>query len=65
VSAQRKQFMDTLGGLWSQGNLANKIYSGFTSSAAEHGGQESTLLALHNSVYHFRAIVIAPASRTR
>jgi NAD(P)H dehydrogenase (quinone) len=60
VSAQLKQFMDTLGGLWSQGKLADKVYSGFTSSATDHGGQESTLLALYNSVHHFGGIVVAP-----
>jgi NAD(P)H dehydrogenase (quinone) len=60
VSAQLKQFMDSLGGLWSQGKLADKVYSGFTSSATDHGGQESTLLALYNSVHHFGGIVVAP-----
>ncbi|MGW4771940.1 NAD(P)H:quinone oxidoreductase [Nocardia sp. NPDC004278] len=60
VSAQLKQFMDSLGGLWSQGKLANKVYSGFTSSATDHGGQESTLLALYNSIYHFGGILVAP-----
>ena len=60
VSAQLKQFIDTLGGLWAQGVLANKVYSGFTSTATRHGGQESTLLALYNSVHHFSGIVVAP-----
>jgi NAD(P)H dehydrogenase (quinone) len=60
VSAQLKQFMDTLGGLWAQGKLADKVYSGFTSSATLHGGQESTLLALYNSIHHFGGIVVAP-----
>ena len=38
VSAQLKQFMDKLGGLWAQGKLADKVYSGFVSSATAHGG---------------------------
>lgn len=46
VTAQLKQFLDTLGGMWQAGQLADKVYSGFTSSATAHGGQESTLLAL-------------------
>ncbi|MFF2525242.1 NAD(P)H:quinone oxidoreductase [Streptomyces liangshanensis] len=60
VAAQLKQFIDTLGGLWGQGRLADKVYSGFVSSATRHGGQESTLLALYNSVHHFGGIVVAP-----
>jgi NAD(P)H dehydrogenase (quinone) len=60
VSAQLKQFLDTLGGLWLAGKLADKVYSGFTSSATAHGGQESTLLALYNSVHHFGGIIASP-----
>lgn len=60
VAAQLKQFIDTLGGLWAQGLLADKVYSGFTSSATAHGGQESTLLALYNTVHHFGGILVAP-----
>lgn len=58
VAGQLKQFIDTLGGLWAQGTLADKIYSGFTATA--HGGQESTLLALYNSVHHFGGIIVTP-----
>ncbi|WP_069813203.1 NAD(P)H:quinone oxidoreductase [Streptomyces sp. TP-A0874] len=60
VTSQLKQFIDTLGGLWAQGKLVDKVYSGFTSSATAHGGQESTLLALYNSFHHFGGIVVAP-----
>ncbi|MFI8205357.1 NAD(P)H:quinone oxidoreductase [Streptomyces sp. NPDC085937] len=60
LSAQLKQFMDTLGGLWAQGKLADKVYSGFTSSATEHAGQETTLQALYTSVHHFGGLVVAP-----
>lgn len=60
VSAQLKQFMDTLGAQWAQGQLADKVYSGFASSSTAHGGQESTLLALYNSVHHFGGVVVAP-----
>ncbi|GAB2922051.1 hypothetical protein GCM10027075_22520 [Streptomyces heilongjiangensis] len=34
--------------------------SGFVTTAAAHGGQESTLLALHNSIHHFGGILVAP-----
>ncbi len=60
VASQLKQFIDTLGGLWGEGKLADKVYSGFTSSATTHGGQESTLLALYNSFHHFGGIIVAP-----
>ncbi|MFJ8357592.1 NAD(P)H:quinone oxidoreductase [Streptomyces sp. NPDC093984] len=60
VSAQLKQFIDTLGGLWAQGRLADKVYSGFVSTATAHAGHESTLLALYNSVHHFGGIIVTP-----
>jgi NAD(P)H dehydrogenase (quinone) len=60
VSAQLKQFMDSAGPLWAEGKLAGKIASGFTSSQNPHGGQESTLLALYATMYHWGAIVVAP-----
>ncbi len=60
LSAQLKQFIDTLGGLWAEGKLADKVYSGFTSSATAHAGQETTLQALYTSVHHFGGIVVAP-----
>ncbi|SNY49526.1 NAD(P)H:quinone oxidoreductase [Paractinoplanes atraurantiacus] len=60
VASQLKQFIDTLGPQWGQGLLANKAYAGFTASMTAHGGQESTLLALYNTIYHFGGIVVAP-----
>lgn len=60
VAAQLKQFMDTLGPQWEQGMLADKVYSGFTASQTQHGGQESTLLALYNTIYHWGGIVVSP-----
>lgn len=60
IASQLKQFLDTLGGAWAQGLLADKVYSGFTATSTAHGGQESTLLALYNTVHHFGGIVVAP-----
>jgi NAD(P)H dehydrogenase (quinone) len=60
VASQLKQFLDTLGPQWSQGQLADKAYAGFTASMTAHGGQESTLLALYNTIYHFGGVVVAP-----
>ncbi len=60
LPGQLKEFLDSTGGLWSQGKLANKVVSGMTSAQNPHGGQESTLLALYNTMYHWGAIVAAP-----
>jgi NAD(P)H dehydrogenase (quinone) len=60
VSAQLKQFIDTTGPLWAEGKLADKVASGFTSAQNPHGGQESTLLSMHNVFYHWGAIIVPP-----
>jgi NAD(P)H dehydrogenase (quinone) len=60
VASQLKQFIDTLGPQWGQGLLANKVYAGFTSSQTRHGGQESTLLALYNTIHHFGGLIVSP-----
>jgi NAD(P)H dehydrogenase (quinone) len=60
VAAQFKGFIDSTGGLWFKGKLANKIYAGFTSAQNTHGGQESTLLALFNMIYHFGGLIATP-----
>ena len=49
-AAQLRTFLDSLGGLWAQGKLADKVYAAFTSSNTLHGGQETTLaFALHHA----------------
>ena len=60
ISSQMKQFIDLTGGLWSQGKLGNKVVSGFTSAQNPHGGQETTLLALYNTFYHWGCIIVPP-----
>ena len=60
VAAQLKQFLDTLGPQWAQGQLANKVYTGFVSTGTKHGGQETTLIALYNSIYHFGGLIVPP-----
>jgi NAD(P)H dehydrogenase (quinone) len=60
VSAQLKQFIDTAGGLWFEGKLADKVVSGFTSASNPHGGQESTLLSLYNVFAHWGSILVTP-----
>ena len=58
VAAQLKMFLDQAGQLWQEGKLINKVATAFTSSQTVHGGQESTILALNNTFYHWGAIVL-------
>lgn len=60
VTSQLQAFIDTLGPLWQEGALADKAYAAFTSSSTRHGGQESTILALHTTFCHFGGIIVPP-----
>ena len=60
MASQMRAFIDTLGGVWAKGALANKALSGMTSAQNTHGGQESTLLSLYTTAMHWGAIVVAP-----
>lgn len=57
-SAQLKQFLDSTGGLWQRGILADKPVTSFTGAMNPHGGQESTIVAMNNVFYHWGAIII-------
>ncbi len=63
VAAQLKQFIDQAGRLWQEGRLADKVATTFTSSQTPHGGQESTILALNNTLFHW-GMVIMPLGYT-
>ncbi|MFZ1468399.1 MAG: NAD(P)H:quinone oxidoreductase type IV [Paracoccaceae bacterium] len=58
--SQLRAFIDTLGGIWSQGGLANKAVSAMTSAQNPHGGQEATILGLYTTFLHWGAIIAAP-----
>ena len=58
VSAQLKQFMDQAGRLWQEGKLADRVGTAFTASMTAHGGQESTILALNNTLYHWGMLIL-------
>jgi NAD(P)H dehydrogenase (quinone) len=60
VSSQLKQFLDTTASLWAAGELADKAVTAFTSAINTHGGNESTLLALYNTMHHWGAITVPP-----
>jgi NAD(P)H dehydrogenase (quinone) len=60
VASQLQAFLDSLGPQWGAGELADKVYAGFTASKTDHGGQESTLLSLYTTMFHFGGLVVAP-----
>ncbi|HCE65998.1 MAG: NAD(P)H:quinone oxidoreductase, type IV [Geobacteraceae bacterium GWC2_55_20] len=58
MCGQMRQFLDATGGLWMKGALVGKVGSVFTSSATQHGGQESTLLSFHITLLHQGMVVV-------
>jgi NAD(P)H dehydrogenase (quinone) len=57
VAAQMRAFLDNTGGLWVSGALVGKLGSAFTSTASQHGGQETTLLTLAPFFYHMGMVI--------
>lgn len=60
MASQMRAFIDTLGGVWGKGGLANKPVSAMTSAQNPHGGQETTLVSFYSTVMHWGGIVVAP-----
>jgi NAD(P)H:quinone oxidoreductase type IV len=58
MSAQMRNFLDQTGGLWAEGALVGKVGSVFTSTASQHGGQETTLVSFHATLLHHGMIVV-------
>ncbi len=58
MASQMANFMDQTGGLWARGALQGKVGSAFTSTATQHGGQETTLMAIHTSLFHFGMVLV-------
>ncbi|MFA6140714.1 MAG: NAD(P)H:quinone oxidoreductase [Hyphomicrobium sp.] len=58
MAAQMKNFLDQTGALWAQGKLIGKVGSVFASSATQHGGQESTILATQIVLLHQGMVVV-------
>jgi NAD(P)H dehydrogenase (quinone) len=58
MSGQMRQFLDGAGHLWARGVLVDKVGSVFTSTATQHGGQESTILSFHTTLLHHGMIVV-------
>jgi NAD(P)H dehydrogenase (quinone) len=59
-SAQLKQFLDRTGSQWQARVFVGKPATSFTSAQNQHGGQESTILALNNVFYHWGCLIVAP-----
>lgn len=57
LAAQMRNFLDQTGQLWFKGALIGKVGSVFTSTATQHGGQESTLLSAHTSLLHHGMVI--------
>lgn len=60
VASQMRAFIDTLGGLWMKGALANKTFTATSSAQNVHGGQEATILSLYTTAMHWGAILVPP-----
>lgn len=58
ATAQMQTFLDATGSLWSSGALVGKAGGVFTSSATQHGGQETTLISLQTFLFHQGLVVV-------
>jgi len=58
LSSQMAAFLDQAGGLWARGALNGKVGAAFTSTATQHGGQETTLFSLITTMLHFGMTIV-------
>jgi NAD(P)H dehydrogenase (quinone) len=58
MAGQMKNFLDQAGSLWMKGTLVGKAAAVFTSSATQHGGQESTILTFHPVLLHLGFVIV-------
>jgi NAD(P)H:quinone oxidoreductase type IV len=66
MCAQMRNFLDQTGGLWMKGSLIGKIGSVFTSTATQHGGQETTITSFHSTLLHQGMVIVGvPYSEQR
>ena len=66
MCAQMRNFLDQTGGLWAKNALVGKVGSVFTSSATQHGGQETTITSFHSTLLHHGMIIVGlPYSEVR
>ncbi len=66
MCAQMRNYLDQAGGLWMQDALVGKVGSFFTSSATQHGGQETTLISSYVTLFHLGMVIVGlPYSEKR
>jgi len=66
MCAQMRNFLDQTGPLWAKGSLIGKLGSVFTSTATQHGGQETTITSFHSTLLHQGMIIVGvPYSEAR
>jgi NAD(P)H dehydrogenase (quinone) len=58
MCAQMRNFLDQTGRLWQNGSLVGKVGSVFTSTATQHGGQETTITSFHTTLLHHGMIIV-------
>lgn len=58
MCAQMRNFLDQTGSLWMSGGLIGKVGSVFTSTASQHGGQETTITSFHTTLLHQGMIIV-------
>ncbi len=58
MPAQMASFLDQAGGLWAKGALNGKVGGAFTSTATQHGGQETTIMSIITNLLHFGMVVV-------
>lgn len=58
MSSQMASFLDQAGGLWAKGALNGKVGGAFTSTATQHGGQETTLFTIITNLLHFGMVIV-------
>ncbi|MBI5675033.1 MAG: NAD(P)H:quinone oxidoreductase [Nitrospirae bacterium] len=58
MCAQMRNFLDQTGKLWANGSLIGKVGSVFTSTATQHGGQETTIISFHTTLLHQGMIIV-------
>ncbi|WP_026986567.1 NAD(P)H:quinone oxidoreductase [Fodinicurvata fenggangensis] len=58
MTSQMRNLWDQTGGLWGNGKLIGKVGSAFTSTASQHGGQETTLTSIHTTLLHHGMVIV-------
>jgi NAD(P)H dehydrogenase (quinone) len=58
ITSQMANFLDQAGGLWAKGALHGKVGGAFTSTASQHGGQETTLFSIITNLLHFGMVIV-------